>query len=267
MPRYKLTIAYRGTHYHGWQIVFPTHTWKGPLPPAGEGLPTIQQHVTRVLRTVVHHPVSVVGSSRTDAGVHAKGQIAHFDTPLDQIPAEGIRRACNSRLPDDIIVRSIERVPDSFDAIASTASKRYQYVIWNSPDRPPFWSELCFHRWQRLDLDAMRRAAADYVGWHDFASFAKPGHQRAQTVRRVIDARLSVRGPRIVIGVEGTGFLWNQVRIMVGTLIDIGLGLFAADAVPRMLAACDRGAAGKTAPPQGLYLQWVKFMPEPAVLE
>ncbi|HWB53401.1 MAG TPA: tRNA pseudouridine synthase A, partial [Tepidisphaeraceae bacterium] len=176
MQRYKLLISYRGTHYHGWQRQSYTPNYQGPTPPPGQGIPTIQETLTRTIQSVVGHPINLVGSSRTDAGVHAKGQVAHFDTDQVQIPREGMRQAINSRLPEDILVRTIEPVPDTFDAISSTVSKRYQYLIWNAPDRPPLFPDMVWHRWQHLNVEAMRKAAERLVGTHDFASFARAGH-------------------------------------------------------------------------------------------
>ena len=258
VQRYKLTIAYRGTAYHGWQFQSPSATWKGPTPPASVGIPTVQSHVRRALVMTVKHDVTVVGSGRTDAGVHAKGQVAHFDTHMTQIPTEGIRRSANSKLPDDILIRSVEPVADTFDAIGSTVSKRYQYAIWHAYDRPPMLAGLVWHRWKELDVPAMAAAAGAFVGTHDFTSFARPGHGRATAVRTVHACDVRYRPPRLVIGVEGGGFLWHQIRIMVGTLVEVGMGHRSADAVPAMLAARDRRAAGGTAPPHGLYLQWVR---------
>jgi tRNA pseudouridine38-40 synthase len=258
LQRYKLTIAYRGTHYHGWQTQGVANTWKGPMPPVGQGIPTIQEKLRRAIESVVRHDVILVGSSRTDAGVHAKGQVAHFDTDQTNIPPEGLRLSVNHRLPDDILIRAIEPVPRDFDAIWSTASKRYQYVIWNVLDRPPLFAELVWHRWRKLDVEAMRAAAVHFVGEHDFASFARPGHKRETTIRTVHSCTVSHRSPRIVVGIEGNGFLWHMVRIMVGTLVEVGLGRFEPADIPRMLAAQDRRAGGSTAPPQGLYLQWVR---------
>jgi tRNA pseudouridine38-40 synthase len=255
--RYKLTLAYRGTRYHGWQFQPVCETWKGEVPDTGE-IPTVQGTLSQALTEVVRHPVKLVGSSRTDAGVHAKGQVAHFDTDKTQIPIEGMRRGINSRLPDDIVVRSIEPVPDSFDAISSTLAKRYQYSIWNHTDRNPFVSDMAFHRWQRFDLDAMQAAAGHLAGTHDFATFAKPGHGRENTIRTIHSCEVSARGPRVVIGVEGAGFLWHMVRIISGTLIEVGIGRYKPDDIPQMLAAKDRRAAGQTAPPHGLFLQWIK---------
>ena len=256
--RYKLTIAYRGTNYHGWQTQGMSDTYKGPTPEPGEGIPTIQEIVSRAITSVVRHPLQLVGSSRTDSGVHAKGQLAHFDTGQSQIPIDGLRRAVNHALPDDILVRAIEPVDESFNAVTSTVSKRYQYYVWNAPDRPIFTPDLAMHRWQPLDVAAMRAAASRLVGEHDFASFAKPGHGRANTIRKVLGCDVSFRAPRMIIGVEGTGFLWNMVRIIAGTLIEVGIGRIAPDQIDEIIAAKDRQAAGPTAPAHGLYLQWIR---------
>lgn len=263
--RFKLTVAYRGTAYHGWQRQAVPSTWKGPVPEGGAGLPSVQETLEAALVEVLKHPLYVVGSSRTDAGVHAKGQVCHVDSIRTLIPEEGLRRAVNHQLPDDILVTKVERVPTTFDSIFSTASKRYQYAIWNDPDRPVFKADLFFHRWRPLDLVEMKRAAAHLVGTHDFASFCKPGHGRETTVRTVHALDVSRKGPIIVIGVEGSGFLWNQVRIMAGAIVQAGDGEMRADDFPAILAARDRRRAGKTAPPQGLYLQWIKFGAKGAV--
>lgn len=268
LQRLKLTIAYRGTRYFGWQRQAVNDKYTGPPIPEGENLPTIQEVVSKAITSVVRHPIVLVGSSRTDARVHAKGQLAHFDTDQAQIPVEGMRRAVNHALPDDILVRAIEPVPPTFNAVLSTTSKRYQYAVWNALDRPLFFADLAMHRWQPLDVEAMAHSAAQLVGTHDFASFARPGHQRASTVRTILACDVARRGPRLVIGVEGTGFLWNMVRIIAGTLIEVGLGKFAPEEVGRMLAARDRRAAGSTAPAHGLYLQWIKTRdPDDAPLE
>ena len=256
--RYKLTVSYRGTHYHGWQRQPAIEGYQGEAPPEGEGIPTIQEKLSRAIGGVVGHPVTVIGSSRTDAGVHAKGQIAHFDTTQQHIPIDGLRRAVNHQLPGDILIRDLQPVGPRFHAIRSTLSKRYQYFIWNSHDRPVFFNDLAWHRWQELDTAKMSHAAAMLVGEHDFASFARPGHGRENTVRTVTSCDLSVRSPRIVFGIEGTGFLWNMVRIIVGTLVQVGVGRFAPEEIQTMLAAKDRQSAGPTAPPHGLFLQWIR---------
>jgi tRNA pseudouridine38-40 synthase len=256
--RYKITIAYRGTRYHGWQAQQPVESYKGEKPAAGHGIPTIQETVARLIEEVVGHPVRLVGSSRTDSGVHAKGQVAHFDTSLIQIPGEGIRKAINHQLPGDIFVRRIQAVSPSFDAIECTTRKRYQYAIWNSHSRHVFFNDLMWHRWQRLDIAAMQAAGAQFIGRQDFTSFTRPDHGRDHTIRTVYACDVSIRGPRVVIGIEGSGFLWNMVRIMVGTLVQVGIHRHRPDSVSQMLEARDRRAAGPTAPPHGLYLQWIQ---------
>jgi len=264
--RYKLTIAYRGTHYHGWQRQLAANTWKGPTPPPGRGIPTIQETLSTAIGGVLGHPVKLVGSSRTDSGVHAKGQVAHFDTYKTQVPPRGILRAVNHQLPPDILIRVVEPVSDDFDAITSTISKRYQYAVWAAEFRNPFLSDLYWHHWRPLDHRLMAQAAAHFVGTHDFTSFARPGHKRGSTIRTILGCDVSRRGPIIVIGVTGTGFLWNMVRIIAGTLIEIGWRQYEPDDIPKMLAARDRRAAGSTAPPQGLYLQWVRVRNEAALV-
>ncbi len=254
-----MTLAYRGTHYHGWQWQYANELYKGPPPPPGHGIPTVQEKLIRAFTYVLGHPVQVVGSSRTDAGVHAKGQVAHFDTFREHIPPEGIRRSVNHQLPDDILIRAIEPAADDFDAILHTRSKRYQYAIWNAEDRPLFNADLYWHRWQTLDIAAMRQAAALLVGTHDFTSFAKAGHGRQSPVRNIHSLDICQRGPKIVIGVEGNGFLWRMIRIIVGTLVEVGLGRYGPDRVQQMLKATHRPDAGPTAPPQGLYLQWINY--------
>src|SRR3954451_22961761 len=145
--RYKVTITYRGTRYRGWQAQPLLEEFCGPAPEPGQGVPTVQETLARTIASVVNHPVRLIGSSRTDARVHAKGQVAHFDTDQTQIPTEGLRMAVNHALPDDITIRKIEPVPDSFVATISTISKRYQYAVWNEEDRPTFFGDLVWHRW------------------------------------------------------------------------------------------------------------------------
>ena len=247
--RYKLTLAYRGTAYHGWQR---------QLPPGGAELPTVQNVLRLALQRVVGHPVTVQGSSRTDSGVHALGQVAHFDTIRTAMPPDKIVQATNARLPVDVRVNSCEAVSPEFDAIRSTLEKAYRYVVHNAPLKDPFRGDLAFHVPRPLDVDAMKTAAAALVGEHDFASFAKPGHGRETTVRTVLSSLVERRGEDVVLEFTGKGFLWHQVRIMAGTLIEIGLGRRDASAVAGMLAARDRLASGPTAAAHGLNLLWVK---------
>jgi len=265
--RYKLVISYRGTRYHGWQVqAVNESTWRAERPPQGQGIPTVQEVLARTIRGVVGHPIVLQGSSRTDSGVHAKGQVAHFDTDQFQIPLEGLRRAVNARLPDDVVIQTLKQVPRSFDSIRSTISKRYQYFIWTGENRPVFFSDLAWHRWRPMDIEAMKETAAMFVGSHDFAAFCKPGHGRANTIRNVLACDVTRRGPVLVIGVHGTGFLWNMVRIMAGTLVDVGLGRFKPADIAGMFESRDRTVSGGTAPAHGLYLQWIKFREEPRIV-
>lgn len=261
--RYKAIVSYRGTRYHGWQTQPAAPNWKGPAPPEGHGLPTVQETLTRALGVVLGQEIAIIGASRTDTGVHAKGQVIHFDTTRSQIPPHSMRYAVNAKLPDDIIIRRIAPTPPEFHAIKAAVCKRYQYFIWNDSDRPVFFADLAWHRWQQLRIDAMREAAAPLVGRHDFAAFAKPGHGRQHTVRTIHAIDIELRGARLVIGVCGKGFLWNQVRIIVGTLVEVGIGRRAAATVREALESKDRRLAGPTAPAHGLYLQWIRTAEEP----
>lgn len=246
--RYKLTLAYCGTAYHGWQR---------QVPPGGDELPTVQNTLRLALQRVVGHPVFLQGSSRTDAGVHALGQVSHFDTIRLQIPPDKILLAANAKLPDDIRINSIEPVGGAFDAIGSTREKAYRYLVHNAPHKDVFRGDLALHVPKALDVGAMQTAAAQLVGEHDFASFAKPGHGRETTRRTITSATVQQHGTDIALEFTGTGFLWHQVRIMAGTLIDIGLTRRAAASIPTILDARDRQQAGPTAPPHGLYLLWI----------
>jgi tRNA pseudouridine38-40 synthase len=254
--RLKLTIAYRGTRYHGWQRQDAPPTWIGPTTDA-RGIPTVQETVETALKEVLRHPLHIQGSSRTDAGVHAHGQVAHVDTIRTTIPMRNLARAVNARLPGDIVLMNVERTHDRFDAIRWTIKKRYTYILRNSPKRDAFHADTEFWRCQHLDESLMHRAALHFVGEHDFSSFARPGHGRETTVRTIFDASCTREGDRVRIAFTGSGFLWNQVRIMVGTLIEIGQGRLDADCIPTILAARDRTRAGPTAPAHGLYLDQI----------
>lgn len=264
--RYKLTLAYRGTRYHGWQRQVPiTGGDEGLAAPVtvatGElvELPTVQNEIRLALMRTLGHEVQVVGSSRTDAGVHALGQVAHFDTIRTQIPPERLMLALNAKLPNDIRASAIEAAPPTFDAISSAREKAYRYVVHNAPLKDVFRADLALHLPLPLHLDAMRAAAAHLVGEHDFASFAKPGHGRESTVRTVRSANVAREGDDLHIEFIGGGFLWHQVRIMAGTLIQVGLGRRDHEGLPQVLASRDRQAAGPTAPAHGLYLLWIKM--------
>lgn len=241
----KLTIAYDGTAYHGWQ--------QQP-----GGIVTVQETMKMALARVVQHPVTLWGASRTDAGVHAAGQVANFRSGTP-IPAERLSHAINTRLPMDIRVRSAQDVPDNFDAITSCRGKLYRYIVFHPEDMPPGEERLCYHFWRPCDVVAMQRAAQILVGEHDFASFASTGHQRENTVRTVLRCDVWRQFHYTYFEVEGTGFLYHMVRNIVGTLLEIGRGHWPVEKMPEILAARDRAAAGPMVPPQGLCLMWVKY--------
>ena len=253
VQRYKLTLAYRGTRYHGWQR---------QVIDDGSDLPTVQNVLRLALARVVKHPVNITGSSRTDAGVHARGQVAHLDTIRTQIPPENLMRAVNAKLPADVVVRSIDAVDAEFDAIQSTLAKGYRYVVHNAAVKDPFASDVALFlpdRPRPLEAVAMNDAGARLVGTHDFASFCKPGHGRETTVRTITACTVMRENERIFIDVAGTGFLWNQVRIIAGTLLRVGSGHITPASIDDVLAAKLRTAAGPTAPAHGLFLEWIRY--------
>jgi len=247
--RYMLTIAYDGTAFHGWQK---------QTPPECEPLRTVAGVVEDALRHVLRQPLDLVGASRTDAGVHAQGQVAHFDADTS-IPLEKIASAVNSRLPNDVEIRSAQIAPARFDAISDATSKQYRYRIFNTAQRPLDKRHTVYHCWTPLDITLMSDAAARLVGTHDFEGFAAAHHGRTTTVRTVLRCEvLTTDAPEVHIVVEGTGFLYNMVRIIAGTLVEVGRGRFTPDVVDRILQSHDRRQAGPTLPPQGLCLEWIK---------
>lgn len=251
LQRYKLTIAYDGAYFHGWQK---------QEPPDRPPLRTVAGVVEDRLRRVMQQPIVLTGASRTDTGVHALGQVAHFDA-YPRVPQERLAMAINARLPFDVEVRRADEVPPTFHAIRDARSKQYRYRIHNREHRPLEKRHHVWHVWRDLDVARMNDAAAHLVGEHDFASFAAANHGRATTVR-TIHACTVAQDPvsdEIHIVVQGSGFLYNMVRIIVGTLTEVGRGHWSPDDVPRILAACDRAAAGPTVPPTGLWLEWVRY--------
>ena len=250
--RYKLVIAYDGTDFHGWQK---------QIPPDAPPLRTVAGEVEATLARLLGQPVNLLGASRTDAGVHARGQVAQFDASL-RIPIERLAEAVNSRLPQDIEVVSAEVADANFDAISGCRSKQYRYRIFNTRRRPLDRRHYAWHCWTPLDVDRMNQAAARLVGTHDFAGFAAAGHGRLSTVRTITACRVErpdPDGPEVHIFVEGAGFLYNMVRIIAGTLVEIGRGHSDADMIDRAIETADRSQAGPTLPPQGLWLEWIEY--------
>ncbi|MBQ1428285.1 MAG: tRNA pseudouridine(38-40) synthase TruA [Kiritimatiellae bacterium] len=243
--KYKVVIAYDGTNYSGWQYQ--------------ENALGIQQVVEEAIAQLEGAPVRVFGSSRTDAGVHAVGFVGHFHL-TKPIPPKNLVRAMNSRLPDAVRVLKASYAAEGFDARLSAKGKEYRYQLYQAdimpPHLAPYWT-FC-HR--PLDLEAMRRAASYFVGRHDFVSFAaNPDRVLDSTVRNVFSFDVRKSGHRYVFIVRGDGFLYKQVRSMVGFLISVGRGVERPEAVGELLAAAaPRTARVETAPPRGLFL-WRVF--------
>lgn len=236
----RLVVEYDGTGLSGYQ--------------RQQNGPTVQQHLEEALAKLLVHEVSVSGASRTDAGVHARAQVVLFHTERT-IPLVGIRRGLNSMLPDSIAVRDASEVPDDFHPRFSATGKHYRYTVLSAPDRSPRLRDRAWHVREPLDLAAMRAAAAVLVGQHDFAAFRAAGCSARTTVRRIdtIDLTETPDG-LLLIDVRGNAFLRNMVRILAGTLVDVGVGRLTALQVGEILAAKDRTQGGRTAPPQGLEL-------------
>jgi tRNA pseudouridine38-40 synthase len=254
MPRYRLLVSYDGTEFHGWQR---------QEPPGKEPLRTVQGVLEEAVRAAFRLPTRVVGASRTDAGVHAVGQVMAF-TAAVRVPPERMAWAINARLPQDVQTREARIVVDDFDPITDAVSKSYRYSILvpSNAERLPALFDLRHAWWhvQPLSLQAMNAAAARIVGEHDFAAFAHASHGRESTVRRVTQCVVTSPAPgRIAIDVAGNGFLYNMVRIIAGTLVEVGRGRRTPDDVARAVDEQDKRLTGQTLPPQGLCLQWIHY--------
>lgn len=237
---FKLTIEYDGTRFHGWQ--------------RQKGLPTIQEAVRDAILAVTQQTVPVFGSGRTDAGVHALGQVASFACDTRLAPAT-LQKALNSLLDDDIVVTDCQEVPLDFHAQYSTKSKTYQYRILNREIPAALCRRYAWHIKKPLEMKAMQAALPAIIGRHDFSSFEGVGSPRTSPERHVTEASFTAQpGGYIVFEITADGFLKHMVRNIVGTLVDVGLGRTAPEAVAAILAARDRSRAGATAPAHGLFL-------------
>jgi tRNA pseudouridine38-40 synthase len=244
----KLTIAYDGSAYHGWQIQ--------------PGCTTIQGVLTEALRDLLGPRARICGASRTDAGVSALGQVGliQIDTP---IPTENFAKAITDRLPESMAIVKAEDVPMGFDVIGDVQSKLYRYTIYRGPVRPVLHMRHCWHIPAALEVEAMRQAASLLVGKKDFKSFAAAADRRQDSVRTVFRCDVTdapaEEGRWIYVDAEGDGFLYNMVRNIVGTLVEVGLGRWKPEKIPEILEAKDRKAAGPIAPPNGLCLMWIRY--------
>lgn len=244
MYNIKLTIEYDGTNYVGWQ--------------RQENGVSIQEEIEKAIAKLSGEDVTLIGSGRTDSGVHAIGQVANFKTN-STIPPSRFKFALNNNLPADIIVLKSERVPMDFHSRYDSIGKRYKYLVYNDKTPTALYRNLAYHVSYTLNYDEMMRAIELFKGTHDFTSFMVARNDVETAIRTITDASLCRKGNWISFYIEGDGFLYNMVRIIVGTLIDIGRGKFKAADIPSMINSRHREASGHTAPPQGLYLEKVYY--------
>lgn len=244
MRTIRLVVEYDGSAFSGWQ--------------RQAGRPSVQGALEAAVRRVTGRRAAVAGAGRTDAGVHAEGQVASFHT-ASTIPAERFRDALNAYLPEAVAVVASDEAPAAFHPRRAAHSKLYRYVILNRPARPALERARAWWIRARLNVPAMRRAARALVGRHDFRSFASKADRLKNMVRTIRSIAIVAAGDRLRIDVVGDGFLYNMVRAIVGTLVQVGRGLMESAAVKRILAARDRARAGPTAPAAGLCLVRVDF--------
>lgn len=244
MKRVKLTVAYDGTSYCGWQYQI-------------NGV-TIEEVLNKALSELLKENITVIGASRTDSGVHARGNVAVFDTE-NRMPADKIWAALNQRLPEDIRIQDSEEVQNTFHPRKANCKKTYEYKILTRKVASPIerlYSHFCYHT---LDVDKMRQAAAYLVGEHDFKSFCTVKSQAEETVRTIYSLDIDKAGEMITIHITGSGFLYNMVRIIAGTLLKVGKGAIPPEQMEEILEARDRAKAGPTGPAKGLTLVSMEY--------
>jgi len=244
MKNVKLTIEYDGTNYHGWQ--------------AQSNAKTVQGTVEKAIHGLTGEKITITGSSRTDQGVHAYGQVANFFTNSN-IPPDRFSYALNRMLPDDIVIKKSEEVGMDFHARYCSKGKKYRYLIYNSSFPSAIYRNRAYHISHCLDMEKMNRAIKYFKGTYDFSAFRATGSSTKTSVRTIFDVSLSKSEDIICFEVSGDGFLYNMVRIMVGTIVDVGMGRIEAEDIPCIIESLDRKRAGRTAPPQGLYLVEVYY--------
>ena len=243
--RVRLYVAYDGTNYHGWQL-------------QKNGI-TIESELNRCLSELLKEEITVIGASRTDAGVHAMGNVAVFDT-TSPIPAEKISYALNQRLPEDIRIQKSDQVPDDWHPRHCDSKKTYQYRIYTAEFPMPTKRLYSYFTYHELDVEKMQKAAQYLIGEHDFGGFCQAGAQVETTVRTLYVANVERQNEDIVITVCGNGFLYNMVRIIAGTLMEVGKGKREPEQILEILETADRTKAGPTAPPEGLTLMKYEFL-------
>jgi tRNA pseudouridine38-40 synthase len=244
MRNLKLTLAYDGTEFHGWQIQ--------------PQLPTVQGQLQETLRKLFNHDVRVTGSGRTDAGVHAHGQVASVET-MRKIDPDAVLRGANALLPPAIRVLAVEEVSPEFHARRSARSKTYEYRIWRNPIVSPFHSRYVYAFRYPLDEKAIDRGTTRFLGTHDFTSFCATATEIEDRTRTIYQASWTRSEPEWVFRIRGNGFLQYMVRTIAGTLIEIGQGRLDAEQIPRIFEARDRRLAGPSLPAHGLHLISVEY--------
>lgn len=244
MRRIKLVVAYDGTHYHGWQLQPREITIEGVL--------------NQAISALTGEEIQVIGASRTDAGVHALGNVAVFDTD-SQIPGDKFVYALNQRLPADIVIQHSAEVAADFHPRHQNCRKTYEYTILNRRVPLPEYRDTAYFYYGILDIPEMQQAAQAFVGEHDFAAFCSAGAQVQTTVRTIYSLEVVSDGELIRIRVQGNGFLYNMVRIIAGTLLEVGKGRIDMSKISDIIASCDRGQAGPTAPAHGLKLIKINY--------
>ena len=244
MRHIRIVVEYDGTSLCGWQ-----RQANGP---------TVQAHLEAALAQLLTHEAPVIGASRTDAGVHARGQVASFRTER-AIPLHGIRRGLNSILPREIAVRDVTEVADDFHPRFSATGKHYRYTILCTPDRSPRWRDRAWHVPESIDRGLVREGAAHLIGEHDFSAFRAAGCTAKTAIRRIDSIDVTDAGEVLLVDIRGNAFLRNMVRIVVGTLVEVGQGHTPPAQVAEILASRDRTKAGKTAPAHGLELVEVRY--------
>jgi tRNA pseudouridine38-40 synthase len=248
MRNIRLTLEYDGSGYAGWQVQ--------------DNALTVQAVVEAALERLLKHPQRVTAAGRTDAGVHALGQVVNFHTAAG-VPLKGFVHGLNALLPRDVTVRAASRVSDAFDSRRSATDKTYRYFLHCAPTPSAFARRTSWHLARPLDLGAMRTAAAHLVGTHDFSAFRSSGCDAPHAVRQIHEMTLLERGEYVELSVRGNAFLRNMVRIIVGTLVEVGSARRQPDSIPGLLEEGDRARAGITAPPQGLFLVEVSYAEPP----
>mgnify|MGYP001106611512 CR=1 FL=1 len=244
MRNIKLLIQYEGTNYSGWQ------TQANAL--------AIQEIIEKAIRKVTGEKVNIIGSGRTDGKVHALGQVANFYSN-SKIPADRFKYALNINMPDDIkIIESVE-VDNQFHSRFDAIKKRYKYLIYNNPMPNPIYRNFAYHIERKLDMEEMQKSLIYFIGEHDFKGFMGPRTQVTNTIRRIYNIELREINDMVHITIEGNSFLRHMIRIIVGTLVYIGLGKIQRKDLPEIIKSKDRTIAGPTAPPQGLFLERVFY--------